>query len=101
MPFKHEVVGSNPTGPTKLSVDSDFIIFYHNRMKIEEYEAIAKVAERWKVIADRLDNQSVVMTANTHRLFANELMAELSKVDVEQTLKKHWVFRIATIISGS
>lgn len=34
-----------------------------------------KLALKWEAIADKLDKAPVEMTANTHRLFANELKA--------------------------
>lgn len=39
------------------------------------------LAKKWDDIADKLDNTKTVMTANVHRLFANELKAVLTKID--------------------
>lgn len=38
------------------------------------------LSQRWKTIAERLENKPVAMTANTHRLFANELDVAISAV---------------------
>ena len=37
-----------------------------------------ELVRRWERIADKLDNAPVAMTANTHRLFANELRAVIA-----------------------
>ena len=52
-------------------------------MHQKDYNRLDKLAENWISIADRLENQPVVMTANTHRLFANELRVVLSRIKVD------------------
>lgn len=49
-------------------------------MRPRDKEALNKLVEKWRDIADRLDNAPTVMTANTHRLFANELDAVMVKL---------------------
>jgi hypothetical protein len=65
-------------------------------MNKTEHEALKKLAERWVKIADRLENQPVTMTANTHRLFANELLAVLSRIGVDTP----WYRRVLNNIMG-
>lgn len=62
-------------------------------MKANEHNNLIELAEFWESIADRLDNQPVNMTANTHRLFANELRARLAKMSVEVS----WFQRLKNI----
>jgi hypothetical protein len=66
-------------------------------MKQKELDRLKKVGENWRKIADRLDNQPVVMTANSHRLFSNELDAVLSRMSVDTP----WYRRIITKIHGT
>lgn len=53
-------------------------------MNSKEYERLIRLAEFWESIADRLDNQPVVMTANSHRLFANNLRSVLAEIPREE-----------------
>lgn len=48
------------------------------------YELLEKLIEKWRDIADKLDNKPVTMTANTHRLFANELESVIKKMKEKQ-----------------
>ena len=52
-------------------------------MDSKDYDRLVRLAEFWESIADRLDNQPVVMTANSHRLFANNLRAVLAQIPRE------------------
>jgi len=58
-------------------------------MNSKEYERLIRLAEFWESIADRLDNQPVVMTANSHRLFANNLRSVLAEIPREEP-KTFW-----------
>ncbi len=57
-------------------------------MNSKEYDRLIRLAEFWESIADRLDNQPVVMTANSHRLFANNLRSVLAEIPRETLWQK-------------
>jgi hemerythrin-like domain-containing protein len=50
-----------------------------------EHVRLMKLIKNWEEAADRLENKPVNMTANTHRLFANELRAVLKRHVVVET----------------
>lgn len=58
-------------------------------MKSVEFEKLNNLVKYWISIAERLENDPVKMTANTHRLFANELSAVLSRMQVDSPTQIH------------
>ncbi len=65
-------------------------------MEKSELARLHKLIERWESAAERLENQSVVMTANTHRLFANELKATLARMPKTET----WLQKLLTKVKS-
>lgn len=47
---------------------------------------IRALVKKWRDIADKLDNRPSVMTANVHRLFANELKTALHRTKEDSIL---------------
>lgn len=48
-------------------------------MKKSEYNVLMKLVDFWEAIAERIENQPVDMTANTHRQVADKLKELLDK----------------------
>lgn len=55
-------------------------------MKKSEYNVLMKLVDFWEAIAERIEDQPVDMTANTHRQVADELRMVLMHMEPKPTL---------------